>query len=249
MKLNIGPWCYSPGLLSSILAAALIYSFVSLGLWQLDRAEQKRNLFAEFENRQSDVAVNLNEESSHQLSTEELIWRPVQASGEFMEEYQILLDNQVVDTQAGYFVYTPFRLDKTEQAVLVNRGWLVADPDRTVSPALVTAKGTVNIKAVAKEIPKTGLLLKEVEPEQMSNSVYRVQRINIEELSALTKIELLPYITRLEPDSAHGYSRKWRLPGSGESMHYGYAFQWFAFAAALLIIYLLLNIKRKDKTG
>jgi surfeit locus 1 family protein len=247
MKLIIGNWCFSPKLITSLLALVFISVFVFLGFWQLDRAEQKRTLYAEFENRQSAKAMDFNQAKNNQLDKEALIWKRLSARGEFLERYQILLDNQVQDTHAGYNVYTPFRLDQSELVVLVNRGWLLADTDRKVSPELIITNGVVKINGMAKEIPKTGLLLKETPPEQMNETTYRVQRINIAEIEKLTKVKLLPYIIRLEPESEYGYVRKWRLPGSGETMHNGYAFQWFAFATALLIIYLLLNIKKNDK--
>lgn len=244
MKLIIGNWCFSPKILTSLLALIFISLFVSLGFWQLDRAEYKRNLYSEFENRQSSETVDFSLEKNYQLDKEDLIWRKLEATGEFLEQYQILLDNQVEDTHAGYFVYTPFKLYQNDLVVLVNRGWLLADTDRTVSPKLLFTNGVVKINGVAKEKPKTGLLLKEMPPEKMNETTYRVQRIDIEEIEELTNTKLLPYIIRLEPESEHGYIRKWRLPGSGENMHNGYAFQWFAFAAVLLIIYLILNVKK-----
>lgn len=248
MKLIIGKWCFSPRWLTSLLALIFIYLFASLGFWQLNRAEYKRNLYSEFEARQAADAIDFNLEKNNQLDKEALVWKPLKAGGTFLEQYQILLDNQVEATRAGYYVYTPFKLDQSEHIVLVNRGWLIAGADRTVSPKLVMTRGLLEINAVVKDIPKTGLLLKEMPPEQMSETVYRVQRINIEELETLTKTALLPYIIRLTPESEHGYLRNWQLPGSGVSMHNGYAFQWFAFAAALLIIYLILNIKKIEKT-
>ncbi len=247
MKLIIGNRCFSPELITSLLTLALLYLFVSLGLWQLDRAEGKRTQYAEFESRQLSEAIDFNLKKNYQLDQQALIWRKLKASGEFLEQYQILLDNQVEDTHAGYYVYTPFKLHRSKKVVLVNRGWLVAGPGREKIPELSVTNGQVDIKAVVKEIPKTGLLLKELPPEQMGETVYRVQRINIEELEELTKTKLLPYIVRLESDSEHGYLRKWRLPGSGESTNLGYAFQWFAFAIALLIIYLVLNIKKMEQ--
>ena len=218
--------------------------FCSLGYWQLDRAEYKRNLYSDFESRQSAPAINLDQDNDANLNKDELIWRHVNAKGEFLEHYQILLDNQVYDTKAGYFVYTPFKLAHSNKIILVNRGWLLASTDRNVVPDFENTKGLVEIKGVVKETPKTGLLLKELPPEKINASTFRVQRIAIGELKEITKLNLLPYIVRLEPDSDHGYTRKWRLPGSGEQTHNGYAFQWFSFAAALLIIYLLLNIKK-----
>jgi surfeit locus 1 family protein len=248
MKITISNWCFSPKILTSLLALIFFYMFVSLGLWQLDRAEQKSTIYAEFESRQAAEAINFNQDKYHQLGKEELIWRRIKVSGKFLERYQFLLDNQVFDTKAGYFVYTPFRLDQSELVILVNRGWLLANANRSVLPDLMASENIVNINAVVKEVPRTGLLLEENSPEHISDTVYRVQRINIEELEELTNLKLLPYIVRLEPESGHGYSRKWRLPGSDENMHIGYAFQWFAFATALFVIYLVLNIKRIQDT-
>ncbi|TDJ18026.1 MAG: SURF1 family protein [Gammaproteobacteria bacterium] len=249
MKLIIGNWCFCPRLITSLLALVFFGLFISLGFWQLDRADYKRTLYSDFENRQSGQAIDLNHDNTKLSNKEEIIWRHVNATGEFLEQYQILLDNQVELGQAGYYVYTPFKLEQSEHVVLINRGWLSAGNDRTASPEIIMTNGFVNIKGVAKEEPKTGLLLKEMPPEQMNKGIYRVQRLNIDEVAELTKTKLLPYIVRLEPGSEHGYRRQWRLPGSGVSIHNGYAFQWFAFATALLIIYLVLNIKNIQRMG
>ena len=181
MKLIIGNRCFSPKLLTSFLALLFLSLFISLGFWQLDRAEYKRNLYSDFESRQSAAAINLDQEKTNKLDKKELIWRHVNASGEFLEQYQILLDNQVYDTKAGYFVYTPFQLANSNKIVLVNRGWLLANSDRSISPDYVLTSGLVNIEGVAKETPKTGLLLKDLPPEKVNENTYRVQRIDIDE--------------------------------------------------------------------
>lgn len=249
MKIIIGNWCFCPRFITSTLTLVFFCLFISLGNWQLDRAEQKRALYADFENRQSGKTIKLDQDHINKLEYEDIVWRHVTAAGEFQEQYQILLDNQVVNGEAGYYVYTPFQLENSEYAVLVNRGWLSTGNDRTASPGLVMTKGLVDIAGVIKVEPKTGVLLKEMPPEQITKGVYRLQQLKIDEVSALTKTKLLPYILRLEPGSNHGYLRQWQSPGSRESVNIGYAFQWFAFATTLLIIYLVINIKRKDKTG
>jgi len=249
MNLYFGNWCFRPRLITSLLTLVLLGLFIFLGCWQLDRAEEKRDLYAEFETRQSGDLINLNQIDNDSLGFDNLLWRPIKASGHFLESYQVLLDNQVENTKAGYYIYTPLSLDDSSNIVLVNRGWLAAEGDRKTIPKLIMSEGSVNIKAVVKDIPKTGLLLKEQPPELMSEGVYRVQRIDLDELADLTNTNLLPYIVRLSSDSKHGYHRQWRLPGSGESVHNGYAFQWFAFATALFIIYLLVNTKRKNESG
>ena len=63
--------------------------------------------------------------------------------------------------------------------------------------------------------------------------------------SALIQNKLLPYIVRLSPESKQGYIRKWKVRDSGENIHIGYAYQWFAFAITLFVIYFVMNIKKK----
>lgn len=244
MNLIIGKWCFCPKLITSCIALIVFVLFFSLGLWQLDRAEYKRALFTEFKNRQSSDAINLDQDMARRIKKEDVLWQTVNVSGQFLEQYQILLDNQVVQGQAGYYVYTPFKIHQSEYVLLINRGWLTVGNDRQASPHLVTTNGAVQITGVIKDVPKTGMLLKEGLPETINETVYRVQQVKIDDLQTLTKIKFLPYIVRLSPESEHGYRRLWQPPGSGESRHLGYAFQWFAFASALLVIYLLLNVKK-----
>ena len=244
MKLIIGKRYFCPGLFTSFIALLFFCLFVFLGFWQLDRAEQKRVLFADFEKRQSSPVLKLDYTNISQFEKEDLLWRPIEANGEFLEQYQILLDNQVEQGQAGYFVYTPFKLEQSNSVVLINRGWVSTTNDRQSSPELINTSGPVAITGVIKGEPKTGMLLKDSMPEKVTDNVYRVQKINLKELQDLTRTKLAPYIIRLSPGSKYGYRREWQPPGSGVSMHMGYAFQWFAFAAVLLVIYLALNIKK-----
>ena len=162
-----------------------------------------------------------------------------------MEEQQILLDNQVNAGQAGYYVYTPFKIKNSSDIFLINRGWVPVGKDRNKSPKLIFTEGEVTIEGVFKKEPRTGVLLMENKAEKIEDGVTRFQKIVISEISDKTKINLFPYVIRLLPESKHGYIRNWKLRNSGENVHIGYAYQWFAFATTLFIIYFVLNIKRQ----
>lgn len=244
MKLIVGKWCFSPRLISSMLALMFIGLFISLGFWQLDRAEYKRTLYQGFLDRQTEEEIDLNQIIDNEEDYKSFLWRHFKTTGHFDEDIQILLDNQVIKGQPGYFVYTPFQPDNSDVYVLVNRGWVQADSDRSKLPELEKTDSVISINGVLKELPKTGLLLQKTIPEKMAGDIVRVQNIDLSELEKLLNIKLLPVIFRLEPGSKHGYVRDWQPPGSGENMHLGYAFQWFVFALTLLIIYLILNIKK-----
>lgn len=236
---------FSPGLVPTIATILILSLLVSLGLWQLDRAEQKSTIYQEFTKRREQPPVNLNNEHELRDNKTGMLWRHITLSGEFISAMNILLDNQMLHGNAGYLVYTPFKLDGEDVLVLVNRGWIAGSGNRDQIPAIDTPPGRVEIRAVAKDVPATGILLDEKNiVETIAYGIYRAQRIDINEIEQLVKHELLPYIARLEPDSGHGFARHWQLPGSGEEKHLGYAFQWFALAATLVIIYFAVNIKK-----
>ena len=77
-----------------LLVAALCVTalFVALGVWQLDRAEQKRVMFAEFERRGNTAEADLNQQGVDYSAA--LAGRQAAAAGRYRGA-TILLDNQV----------------------------------------------------------------------------------------------------------------------------------------------------------
>ncbi len=242
--MKIGSWQFSPGLVPSIITLLLLPLLVALGAWQLDRAEQKREIYQEFINRQKQMPVNLNTENIIRNNKEDLMWRHVKVTGEFSAGVNILLDNQVMNGMPGYFVFTPFRLANENVMVLVNRGWIAGSGNRNEIQDIETPAGIVDLIAVAKDVPATGILLGQATIEPVATGVYRVQIINMNEMKNFIHQDLLPYILRLEPDSNYGFMRQWQAVGSGEERHLGYAFQWFAMSVTLLVIYIVVNARK-----
>ena len=108
MKINIGNLVFCPRLITTIFAVIFFLLFIYLGFWQLDRAEQKREFQSFYNERHQEEIINLN--NNLISNTSDFLWRRVSATGIFLEEQQILLDNQVNAGQAGYYVYTPFKI-------------------------------------------------------------------------------------------------------------------------------------------
>ena len=243
MKINIGNLVFCPRLITTIFAVIFFLLFIYLGFWQLDRAEQKREFQSFYNERHQEEIINLN--NNLISNTSDFLWRRVSATGIFLEDQQILLDNQVNAGQAGYYVYTPFKIKNSPDIFLINRGWVPVGKDRNKSPKLIFTEGEVTIEGVFKKEPRTGVLLMENKAEKLEDGVARFQKIVISEISKKTKINFFPYVIRLLPESKYGYIRNWKLRNSGENVHIGYAYQWFAFATTLFIIYFVLNIKRQ----
>lgn len=242
--MEVGGWRFSPGLWPSVAVIIVFPLLLTLGFWQLDRAEQKRQIYRDFQQKQAASPVNLNTDVDLRRNREEMLWRTVRAAGEFDTGIHLLLDNQVRKGEPGYYVFTPFRLAGSDKYILVNRGWVTAGRDRSVPPQFNTVTGTAEISGTAKDIPFSGIELDDTSMERMNENQVRAPQLDLETAAEHTGHALLPYVVRLLPESDHGFVREWQLPGSGEEKHLGYAFQWFALAITLVLIYLIVNLKK-----
>jgi surfeit locus 1 family protein len=56
-------------------------------------------------------------------------------------------------------------------------------------------------------------------------------------------------ILLLDPDQPNGYVRDWQPPGLPPVRHWSYAVQWWGFAAALLVIWVILSAPKSRVTA
>lgn len=241
--MRIACWQFRPGFWPTVATVLVLLVFPALGLWQLDRAAQKNVLQDAFERHQAATPIDFH---AVMLPTtpQDIYWRKAQIAGMFVTDMNILLDNQVLNGVAGYFVYTLFKLERQDIWVWVNRGWVATGSRRDAIPDVVLGEGVYNISGSIKAPPKTGILLADNVIEPLGEGVYRLQKFVLSDIQKLSKFKFSPYIIRLDSDSSAGFVRQWQAVGFGKERHKGYAFQWFAMATAVLCIYLLLNIKR-----
>ena len=244
--MNIAGRTFKPKLAPVISVIVLLPVLLSLGFWQLGRAEEKEQRFNDFQLQSSLPPLDLNGTSWANMRQENLLWRKAMVRGVFDTQGHYLLDNQVVNGRPGYFVYTSLWLEGHERWLLVNRGWLDAGNYRNKIPVFKTPAKAVKLHGKIKGIPVTGIRLGNESIESFADGVVRVQRIDLEQIGASEGKKLLPFILRLTPVSEHGFLRTWREPGSGKEKHLGYAFQWFALAAGLVVIFVFVNLKKQQ---
>jgi len=230
-----------PTLLISFAAVALIAIFLSLGFWQLQRAEERKAADAWAEERAQLSPVYLTHFPADSL--EELSGRHVRVRGHYLDR-QFLLDNQIHKKQVGYHVLTPFELANYEQVVLINRGWVRANSDRRQLPDVsIPDTGEIQIE---------GLLYRsEVNPFTDSDFLMEgygwpqvVQDLDYERLAErLSELSLIAATVRLSEDQPHGFVREWPAPPMSAEKHTGYAVQWFAMAFAVLVLLLIYFLR------
>lgn len=237
---------FRPRLGASLATLILLPVLLGLGFWQLDRAEQKQAMQAEFTASYNKPVLVLNDYQGRDDNAEQLRWRPVIISGRYTGA-AYFLDNQVYRGEPGYRIYAPLKLSGSDDVVLVERDWQSLGSNRQQLPAIELPQREMHLQGRVVPTPATGIMLSEHRIQQMAEQRYRVQRIKPAELSNHSGTNLLPYVVRLDSARHAGDDRRAALNGFGSERHLGYAFQWFALAATLVIIYLSVNIKRRHQ--
>ena len=215
----------------------MIALFLSLAAWQLDRAAEKNRKQALFS---SEVPYS-HLEDAPQLEE----FRNIEANGRYDGERQVLVDNMFVDGRIGYFILTPFQPASGQRWLMVNRGWVARpgngqpDPDIGIGNAGRTLRGRIGY------LPRVGIRSREAFTDTdgwPKNALYPT----LAELSSELGEELLPFVLLLSPAEENGFVRHWQPREGGSMMHYGYAFQWFAMAVAVLgLLFWQLRKRRK----
>ncbi|PCI68512.1 MAG: cytochrome oxidase biosynthesis protein [Piscirickettsiaceae bacterium] len=233
---------FKANLFLTLLAILVLGLLLSLGFWQLDRAQQKQDLLDLQEQRLTLKPVGL---SSIDLSDKALRYLPVKAKGQLDGRQQILIDNQVRNGRVGFSVLTPLKLNN-EQAILLNRGWVPLGNDRRNLPDVKIRSLDVSVVGKLDHFPSVGLKLDMA--DQLSEGWPAVtQIVDLEKVAQRLGYTVMPYQVLLDKNEPNGYDREWVVMKMGPEKHHGYAFQWFALATAWVVIYFVLTVKKRRK--
>jgi surfeit locus 1 family protein len=239
VSIKVGSRIFAPRLFTTLLTIILIALLISLGRWQLRRADEKRVLFDSF-------AAGTDATRLIELGTPRLPrYQHVEASGHYDQARQILIDNMVDAGRAGYFVITPFALTGGGW-VLVNRGWVPLGASRAVRPTIPVTSDARRLRGRADNLPSPGIQMGtkgKLAPPYPVVAAFpnHAELAQLLGESSWTKAADLVLLDPAEPD---GYVRSWAPPGFPPMRHIGYAVQWFALALTLLVIYVITNLRR-----
>ncbi|MCY3852295.1 MAG: SURF1 family protein [Gammaproteobacteria bacterium] len=232
---------FRPSLLLSFATVALTAILLSLGFWQLERAELRRTQDELKQERAQLSPVYITSFPGESL--EELADRRVRLRGRYLP-WQFLLDNQIHGKQPGYHVLSPFELSTYEQVVLINRGWVPAGADRSrLPPVPIPTESEVQLEGV--------IYLPQPNPFTDSDHLLEghgwpqvIQGIDYPRLAErLGELSLVPATVRLAENQPHGYTLAWPSPPMSAEKHTAYAVQWFAMAAAVVILFFLYSVR------
>ena len=242
-------------LIPTLLVFAGTAVCIRLGIWQLDRLEQRRAFNAQFESARAQPAVDLNQEKPETI--EEMEWRPVKATGEYDFANQVAVRNQYYGNEYGYHLLTPLQFnpstdsEQATKAVFVDRGWIPAENNATPSgwrkydeAGTITVSGQIRlgqgkpvIGGVADTLPANGSKL-----EVWNNA--DLEQIASQMPYPVLPVYIQPAIDANDTEPPIPFQPTIELT---EGPHFGYALQWFTFATILFFGYPFFLRKQERK--
>ncbi|HET7922226.1 MAG TPA: SURF1 family protein [Gammaproteobacteria bacterium] len=239
-----GKWRFRPTLWPTLAALVMFAVLIRLGIWQLQRAEYKRALMQQYSASERHAPLDLNRALTQGATLPR--YRHVTAYGHYDAEHQVLLQDMQHNGQVGYEVLTPLVLEPGQRIVMVDRGWLPKTPD--VRRALSLSGAPRTLKGVIGILPVPGIRLgKDRVPTGWPKILLYPRHATLAALygPALTRTVIL-----LDAGQSDGFVRDWKPDvGFPPVRHLAYALQWFALALALLVIWIVVNLKRGNRHG
>lgn len=157
--------------------------------------------------------------------------------GEFMPQHTVFLDNKLRHGRVGYEVVTPLRLAEGIH-ILVNRGWIEAQPRREELPPVPTPPGRVRVEGVMLERLPQPLKLQERAKGRVR------QHLDLKEFAVETGMPLQAFVIEQHSALPDGLVREWPRPDAGIEKNQGYALQWYSLAALAVVLAVVLSFRK-----
>lgn len=202
----------------------------------MSRAKEKEILIAARDASLALPAVTLVELP---MAEDALRYRRVILRGAFDGAHCFLLDNQVHQGRVGYEIICPFQDELSAQRVLVSRGFVIAPMLRSELPKIPDTPAMLAL--TAQIYVPTGDVFQLADPQTNSGWPKVVASASVNYLQSLLGVDVYPYVLRLEPDSSALLEAHWQVVNLSPEKHIGYAVQWFAMSATLVLIALVAN--------
>lgn len=223
--------------LVAIAALVGIAITLNLGFWQWGRGQQRTALQEAIEARARTAPLGVPELPAQLAADDPLLHRPVLLRGTWVGEGTVFLDNRQMNGVPGFYVVTPLRLQGRGDAVLVQRGWVQRNfTRREALPPVPTPAGTVEVRGRLAPPPAKLYAFDKEESGPIR------QNLDLARFRAETRLPLLPYSVQQTGAASEGLLRQWPQAGSGAEKNYGYAFQWWAIAALIAILYVWFQL-------
>jgi surfeit locus 1 family protein len=243
MSLSFGTRRFSPSPGLTVLLLVLCVVFIALGRWQWRRGNLHAAEHASFERGAREVLA-LGSKPLTQVPADQR----VSLTGTYDSAHQFLIDNMSYNDVDGYQVLTPFERPGGD-TVLVNRGWVPFLGSRAELPDIsIKSTGPITVSGRVGNLPVAGLALGRAPPPDSGPWPRVTSFPSMAQLSGVLRQPLAQRVILLDPKQPEGYVRDWRPPGIPALQNFAYAFEWWSFAIAALVMWVIFST-RQPKEG
>jgi surfeit locus 1 family protein len=223
-------------LLPATLITIMVVFLTWLGFWQLDRADEKRAI---------EKAIEIANTGAVEITTsldglEAKEYYHLRLNGHYLPEKQFIYDNQIVQQTSGYYVLTPFVIDNSNKAILINRGFMPWRGQRDKLADIEVLTNNIQIK-IQISLPVKRMELGE--SEIGTEFPILLQSLDLADMGSLSGLDFAPVLGLLSLESDHGFVREWKPYTGSIGKHIGYAIQWFLMALVLAGIGIRLGLR------
>lgn len=238
---------FRPALVPTLAMIVLVTVFCSAGTWQWNRMNYKQGLQDAREKNRNLPEAEL---SAGNDAGRDMVGRKVTVSG-ILGGRLIYLDNQKYRGEPGFHVFAVMKIGSSREGVLVNLGWVREKGGKNVLPAVSVNSSVRQLAGIVSTWPAIGLKLHN---PAMENDRWPklLQYIDREWLQKRTGLNLKPYVLMVNENTINGLVADWRGIAFGKmkippEKHLSYSVQWFALATAVIIVWIVVNLRRGRK--
>ncbi len=228
-------------LLFGIVTVVAATVCVRLGVWQLDRLDQRRARNALVLQRGAELPLSMSALRGQDTSATH--WRRVTVHGIADYDAELVQMSRSQAGAPGVYLLTPVRPVESgwgDTALLVVRGFLYSADARTVDLSGAREGDTLTIDALVTAFPPT-------RPGRVGSPTAprAIRLLDRDSLSVMMGRPLVPVVLLALGDTTpRDVRRPTRVPppSPGEGPHKSYAFQWFGFATVFVVGFLAFAV-------
>jgi cytochrome oxidase assembly protein ShyY1 len=226
----------------TLFSVLCLAAFTYLGVWQMQRAQEKELLIAER------AALKTRQPVSADLLVNGQVppGQAVRFTGTWDTSVTLLLDNRVLGGKVGFEVHQVFR-DNSGQSFIVNRGFVPMGRTREDLPDIPgLAEENVTMTGEIYQTDGQPLMLAD---ETRPNSGFPaiVQLVDTTQWREVAGPNLFPQVIRLREGEPGALPRHWPDTVMQPVQHRGYSAQWFTMALAVLLVWIFFSFRKENE--
>jgi len=235
---------FSPSFLAWSMVIIGVCLFCRLGLWQLHRAQEKEEILHAFASAPHQPAQEFSA-AYKKLSSSN--YPHARVRGRYDRVHSYLLDNVMRDGVVGIEVFSVFIPENEKKVLLINRGWLARPTNTRALPVIPeVSQEEMELQGLYAPLPGVGIRLGGKALMQQTKWPKLITYMDTDELSVDVGQPVFAGQLLLDKvsDPTPSLLREWKPAMMLPAKHRAYAFQWFAFAVASIVIFIVLHYRK-----